>query len=132
MANTEIETTQINFIILPTRTVLEIFYTSNEPGNAIMGGGWVNKSFGPEVPVEGLITEAGTLAFLSWERGRAYLTPDELGPVSTYAAQYNETRQTLRELVAELNKGVNLIHDKATYVKRQVLIAKANRLINYL
>jgi len=69
MANAELEIKIIDFTIKGETTHCNIFYTSNEPGNPLWGGGWKTKSFPKEVSAVDIINKE-VAKYLDWDKGR--------------------------------------------------------------
>jgi len=69
MANCLTSIRLIEFVINEDETICNLFYTSTEPDNPFWGGGWMNKSFTPDISIVDFINSEAT-DYLQWNNGK--------------------------------------------------------------
>lgn len=69
MANAITEVRLMEFVINEEETICNLFYTSSEPSNPFLGGGWKHKSFPKKVSIVEFIND-NVADYLDWDGGK--------------------------------------------------------------
>ena len=67
VANTKVSTDFISFDIQPEQTIVNVKYSSDEPGSPFWGGGTKKKAYPPSIPIVDILTkDIAALDYLTW------------------------------------------------------------------